>query len=221
MNNRSIFLVAASVAALAIGVSSASAQEPGDLYGSVSVGTTDVGSTNAFNLSPSGTVVDLRVGDVLYDGDFTVAVEAGAMLGAVEASQVIKACIRSICGYDEFDTERRAVDWSGSLGLRVSHELGPVTVYVTGGVRVAKMTESSSYDSGGYYPTWKYEQTGYVAGTYVGAGGSYPLTRHLSVTLAYERADLTSTSWSSNWSSGTTGFQQETLTAGLTWAFGN
>lgn len=219
MNNRSLFLVAASVAALAIGVSSAKAQDSG-LYGSVNVGTTDVGSTNSYNLSPSRTVVELRAGDVLHNGDFTVAFEAGAMLGAVEASQVIQTCDVPICGYNEFDTERRAVDWSGSLGLRVGHSLGPVTLYVTGGVRIAQVTESSSYDSGGVNPVWKYEQTGYVFGAYYGAGVSYPLTRHLSATLTYESADLASTSWKSSWSSGSTGFEQQTVTVGLTWAFG-
>ena len=217
MTNRSIFLAVASVAVLAF-AGSASAQDSG-LYGSINIGATDVGSTNAFNLSPSGTVVDLRVGDVLYNGDFTVAVEAGAMLGEVAAERVIPTCTFGICGYDEFDTEHRQVDWSGSFGLRVGHSFGPVTAYVTGGVRIAKMTESSSYDSGGVYPTWKYEQTGYVVGTYVGAGLSYPLGDRFSATLAYERSNLTRMSWSSTWGSGTTGFEQETLTAGLVWAF--
>lgn len=211
-------LCAASVAVLSLfAVSSANAQ----VYVAGAVGTTDFGTTSSYNLSPSGTLVDLRLGDVVYDnGDFTVAAEAGVQLGDVSDSQVIQTCTVTDCGYDEFDTERRKADWSGSLGLKVGHKLGPVTMFVTGGVRVAQITESSSYDSGGVYPSGKYEQTNYAFGPYWGFGASYPVGPRLSATLAYERADLTRMSWSSTWGSGDDGFNQETVSVGLIWTFG-
>lgn len=210
-------LAALAVAVLSICAASAANAQ---VYVSANAGTTDVGTTSAFNLSPSGTVLDIRVGDTLYSRDFTVAVEAGVQLGDVEDSQVIQTCTVTNCGYDEFDTERRKADWSGSLGLKVGHELGPVTLFVTGGLRVTQMTASSSYDSGGVYPSGKYEQTNYVFGAYYGAGVAYPVNSRLSVTLAYERADLTRMSWSSTWGSGDDGFNQETVSVGLTWTFG-
>lgn len=205
----------ATVAAVALFAGTAQAQN----YVSAGVGSTDAGSTNTYNLSPSGTVVDLRAGHIFYDRDFSVAVEVGAMLGNVAAEKVIQTCKVSSCGYDEFDHEHRQLDWSGSLGLKIEHRVGPVQVFVTGGVRVAQVTEGSRWDSGGVYPSGAYEQTNYAAGPYYGAGISYPLGDRFSATLAYERSNLTRMSWSSTWGSGTTGFEQETLTAGLVWAF--
>ena len=210
-----MFALAAAVAA-ALFAGTASAQN----YVSLAVGNTDAGSTNTYNLSPSGTVVDIRAGHVFFDDDFTVAAEVGSMIGNVAAEQVIQTCKVSSCGYDEFDHEYRQMDWSGSLGLRVGHNVGPVQVFVSGGVRVAQVTEGSRYDSGGAYPTGLYEQTTYAAGPYYGAGISYPLNSRLSATLSYERANLTRMSWNSTWGSGDTGFQQETWTAGVRWTFG-
>ncbi len=209
---------AASVAVLSLSAASAASAQ---VYVAGSVSSTDAGATSAYNLSPSGTLADLRLGDVFYDnGDFAVAAEVGVQLGDVDASQVIQTCSVGICGYDETDTERRKADWSGSLGLKVGHELGPVTLFVTGGIRVTQITESSSYDSGGVYPSGKYEQTNYAFGPYWGFGAGYPVGPRLSATLAYERANLTRMSWSSMGSSGKTGFEQETVSVGLVWTFG-
>lgn len=203
-------------AAVALFAGTASAQN----YVSAGVGSTDAGSTNAYNLSPSGTAVDLRAGHVFFDNDFSVAVEVGAMFGEVAAEKVIQTCTVGICGYDEFDHEHRKLDWSGSLGLKVGHDVGPVQAFVTGGVRIAQVTEGSRWDSGGAYPSGSYEQTTYAAGPYYGAGISYPLKGRLSATLIYERANLTRMSWNSTWGSGDTGYQQETWTAGVRWTFG-
>lgn len=211
---RSIALAAAVAVALFAGT--ASAQN----YVSLAVGNTDAGSKNSYNLSPSGTVVDIRAGHVFFDNDFSVAVEAGAMIGNVAAEQVIQTCKVTSCGYDVFDHEHRQMDWSASFGLRVGHELGPVQVFVTGGVRVAQVTEGSRWDSGGAYSTGSYEQSTYAAGPYYGAGISYPLNKRMSATLTYERANLTRMSWNSTWGSGDTGYQQETWTAGVRWTFG-
>ena len=210
-----VLLIAASVAALAIGVSSASAQEPGDLYATFGVGSTSLEPTNG-TLHPEGTIVDVRVGDVLFDYDgWSVAIEAGAAYSDASASDNGTFCMDFDCDDVGSWTEEHTSKWSGTLGFVVSRPVGRLVVSVGAGVRVAEFTQTSHYDNAGLYDNETYTDTAVGFGTYVAARVDYPVNDRWSVGLGYESSAMKTEEWSSNYGSYTSGFDQTTWTAGF------
>ena len=208
MSNRStFFLAAASVAVMALGFAGAASAQDTGLYGSVSVGSTSVDADNGYTLSPSGTVIDIRLGDAFPVSDFSVGVEAGVSYSNAKASNKQMSCDVANCGYDEYRYETDKATWSGSLGLRVSYDLGPVRASLLGGARVAELSREVKYDSAGVFPTYQYDETSMAFGPYWGFGASYKVS-DWSVGVDYERSNLVRTR-----SCGyTDGFNTETVT---------
>lgn len=214
MTNRSIFLVAASVAALAIGVSSASAQDSG-LYGSIGVGSTQV-ETSMSSLSPEGTTVEITAGDVFltYDG-WSIAAEASAAYSGAEASMRTQVCDVPDCGYDEWEDETVGTTWSAKLGFRVSRPVGPVVLSLGAGITAAEYTQDYHYDSNGVFPDYHWGEQGYGVGTYYDVSLAYPVTDSLSVVGTYGESDLTVREWSSSYGGNSESFETRTWTLSL------
>jgi opacity protein-like surface antigen len=214
MNYRAIILVAASVATLALGAGQAFAQDFGP-YVSIGVGSTTVEQTDG-GLSPKGTAVDVRLGNVFFDYDgWSVAAEAGAAYSNASASEQGTFCIDFDCNDEGIWTDEETSKWSGSLGLRVSRPVGPVVVSGIAGVRVAEFTRTSHYDNAGFFPDETYENTAFAFGGYYGFGLDYPVNDRWSVGIEWQHSDLVQTKWEGSYGGDERGFTEETWKAGF------
>ncbi len=198
-NSRALRLfVAGSAAAFAFAIAAPASAGEHNLYGTIGLGNESV-ETSFSDLSPTGPVVSVAVGDTFYNnGDLSVSVELGATAGKVEASKKEVSCDPFFCGYTEWVTRTDSTDWSASAVVRVSDDVGPFVVSLSGGVAVSSFKQSFEYTNDGGFPPFSWNSERRAIGPTWGALVSYPLTSSSAVTLSFTRTDLTAESWGGN-----------------------
>lgn len=192
MKTSTIYLcAAASIMALAIGATPASASEKGPWSVSAAVGSTSVDTTNIGNLSPEGTVLDVVAYGNIYDnGDLNVSFVAGGTLGQVEASNYGLICSAADCGEDTYERSIEKVDGSVRFGVQISHDVGPFKASVGAGMMASRYSRTYHYTYD-VSASWTWSESEYAVGSYVDVGLSYPLTDDMVLVGRYSTSDQT------------------------------